>query len=189
MGLMGLRSGDEHIPDAYFRLPPRQLRLFLSRLYAADGWASIQRTARRPGNRPSLAVQVGYCSVSERLARDVQHLLLRLGISANLQRKKVTYKGESRTGWQVCIRHGKQVARFCREIGIFSKERQTQAVLGAMGERVALASTDTIPRAVWATILREKGALSWAEVSARCGRPRNHNLHVGAQDVGRERLA
>jgi replicative DNA helicase len=49
--------------------------------------------------------------------------------------------------------------------------------------------TDLLPREVWDLVLAEKGTLSWAEVSERCGRPRNHNWHVGKQGIGRDRLA
>jgi replicative DNA helicase len=189
MGLMGVGSAGKHIPAAYFQMPDRQIRLFLSRLYATDGWASIVRYWRRPtSRRASVKAEIGYCSISQELARGVQHLLLRLGLCAFLRRKKVTYKGEVRHAWHVVMSHTYQVERFCREIGIFSKERQVQAVLDAIGSRRGLASTDTVPRAVWRVVLEEKGPLRWAEVSARCGLPRNHNWHVGTEDVGRERL-
>jgi replicative DNA helicase len=189
MGLMGVGSAGKHIPPAYFRLPDRQLRLFLSRLYATDGWASIVSYRRRStSRRASVKAEIGYCSISEELARGVQHLLLRLGLCAFLRRKEVTYQGEVRNTWHVVMSHTYQVERFCREIGIFSKERQVQAVLDAIGARAGLAHTDTVPRAVWGTVLAEKGVLPWAEVSARCGLPRNHHWHVGIEDIGRERL-
>jgi replicative DNA helicase len=189
MGLMGLGSAAKHIPAAYFRMPDAQIRLFLSRLYATDGWASVQPYWRRNTSpRASVKAEIGYCSISERLARGVQHLLLRLGLCAFLRRKKAAYKGEVRYAWHVVMSHTYQVERFCREIGIFSKERQVQAVLDAIGPRRGLANTDTVPRAVWKAVLEEKGQLPWAEVSARCGLPRNHNWHVGKEDIGRERL-
>jgi replicative DNA helicase len=189
-GLMGLGSGAKHVPAAYFRLPPRQLRLFLSRLFATEGWVHVASYLRRSTSpRPSERGEVGYCSISEQLARDVQHLLLRLGILANLHRKKVPYKGETRWAWHVVIHATEQVDRFCREVGIFSKEDHVASVLGAIGARAGIANTDTVPSAVWAAITAAKGSRSWAEISAAVGRPRNHNWHVGAQDVGRNRLA
>ena len=189
MGLMGVGSAGKRIPAAYFRMPERQIRLFLSRLYATDGWASIQPYWRRStSRRASVKAEIGYCSISEELARGVQHLLLRLGLSAFLRRKKVTYQGEVRSAWHVVMSHTYQVERFCREVGIFSKERQVQVLLDAIGARAGIANADTVPRAAWKLVLEEKGALSWAEVSARCGLPRNHNWHVGKEDIGRERL-
>ncbi|MDP9208604.1 MAG: hypothetical protein M3O65_08935, partial [Actinomycetota bacterium] len=170
-------------------MPDRQIRLFLSRLYATDGWASIQPYWRRSTSmRASVKAEIGYCSISEELARGVQHLLLRLGLSAFLRRKQVTYQGEVRYAWHVVMSHTYRVERFCREVGIFSKERQVQVLLDAIGARAGVANADTVPRAAWKLVLEEKGALSWAEVSARCGLPRNHNWHVGKEDIGRERL-
>jgi replicative DNA helicase len=190
MGLMGLGSAEKHVPPAYFQLPERQIRLFLSRLYATDGSASLSHQLRRPTTRRlSALVEIGYCTISERLARDVQHLLLRLGMSAVVRRRTVSYLGQRRAAWVVALHGGYQVAKFARDIGIFSKEREVQRLLDAVADRAVSPNSDTVPRAVWKLIRQAKGALPWAEVSARCGRPRNHNWHVDKEDVGRDRLA
>jgi replicative DNA helicase len=190
MGLMGLGSADKHVPPAYFQLPERQIRLFLSRLFATDGWASISHQLRRPTSlRLSALVEIGYCTISERLARDVQHLMLRLGMSAVVRRRTVSYLGQRRAAWVVALHGGYQVAKFARDIGIFSKEAGVQQLLDTVADRAVSPNSDTVPRPVWKLIREAKGALPWAEVSARCGRPRNHNWHVDKQDLGRDRLA
>ena len=178
-GVMGKGSHDKFVPDAFFRLPEQQIALFLSRLYATDGWASVSK----PGNQP----QIGYCSVSERLARDVAHLLLRLSIVAKVVRRTVTYQGERRVAFQVLIHDIDQIRTFAARVGIFSKERQVEEVLAACGDRIGRPNLDLIPGDVWELVKREKGDRSWAEVSALTGRPRHHNWHVG-QQVGRHRL-
>ena len=71
-GLWGLRSGEKFVPDAIFGLGDEQIARFLSVLYACDGHVYC-------GERYS---QIGYTTISERLAHDVQHLLLRLGVVA-----------------------------------------------------------------------------------------------------------
>ena len=69
-GLWGLRSGEKFVPEAVFALGDEQIARFLSVLYACDGHVySSERDS-----------QIGYTTISERLAHDVQHLLLRLGI-------------------------------------------------------------------------------------------------------------
>ncbi|MGA5701858.1 replicative DNA helicase [Peterkaempfera bronchialis] len=178
-GLKGVGARDKFVPEVFFQLPARQIGHFLSRLYATDGWACVSK----PGNQP----QVGYCSVSERLARDVAHLLLRLGIVAKVVRRTVAYNGERRPAFQVLIHDIDQIRTFAARVGIHSKERQLAAVLGSFGERMAQPNLDLIPGEVWELIKAEKGELSWAEVSARTGRPRNHNWHVG-QQLSRHRL-
>ncbi|WP_441251256.1 replicative DNA helicase [Kitasatospora sp. McL0602] len=178
-GLMGAGSHTEFVPEVFFRLPEQQIALFLSRLYATDGWASVSK----PGNQP----QVGYCSVSERLARDVAHLLLRLGIVAKVVRRTVEYQGERRPAFQVLIHDIDQIRTFAARVGIFSRERQLAEVLVSVGERVGQPNLDLIPAEIWELVKAEKGELSWAEVSARTGRPRKHNWHVG-QQLSRHRL-
>jgi replicative DNA helicase len=178
-GVMGAGSHDKFVPEVFFRLPERQIALFLSRLYATDGWASVSK----PGNQP----QIGYCSVSERLANDVAHLLLRLGIVAKVVRRTVAYKGRRRPAYQVLIHDADQIRTFAARVGIFSKERQIEEVLEVCGGRVGQPNLDLIPGEVWELIKAEKGDRSWAEISARTGRPRNHNWHVGRQ-VSRHRL-
>jgi len=178
-GVMGAGSHDKFVPEVFFRLPERQIALFLSRLYATDGWASVSKPANQP--------QIGYCSVSERLAKDVAHLLLRLGIVAKVVRRTVAYNGERRTAYQVLIHDVDQIRTFAARVGIFSKERQIEEVVAACGERVGQPNLDLIPGEVWELVKTEKGSRSWAEISARTGRARNHNWHVG-QQVSRHRL-
>ncbi len=184
IGLMGLGSADKHVPARYHRLNTWQLRIFLARLYATDGWACVSTT-----KAGKTLVQIGYCSISERLARDVQHLLLRFGLTADLTRKKVAYKGEQRWAWHVMLHQARQIERFCEEIGIVGKTEQCDRVYAATTVRKTHSNTDLLPRETWELVLAEKGSLSWAEVSERCGRPRNHNWHVGKQGIGRDRLA
>jgi replicative DNA helicase len=182
VGTMG--SADKHVPAEYFRLSTRQLRIFLSRLYATDGWASASEM--KAGRT---LVQIGYCTISERLARDVQHLLLRFGLTADLQRKKLKDQGEHRWAWQVLLREAGQIERFCEEIGIIGKSAELDRVYQAARSPKTHSNTDLLPREVWNLVLAEKGDTSWAEISERCGRPGNHQWHVGKHGIGRDRLA
>jgi replicative DNA helicase len=120
-GLGGTRSQGKFVPGIFFRLPERQIALFLSRLYATDGWACVSK----PGNQP----QVGYPTASERLARDVAHLLLRLGIVAKTVRRTASYEDEQCPAFQVLIHGIDQIRTFAARVGIFSKERQLAMVL------------------------------------------------------------
>ena len=83
-GIWGKRSEDKFVPDAIFGLDERAIARFLGILYACDG--HIYATDRLR--------QVGYSTISERLARDVQHLLLRLGIVSCIRTlKRAVYEG------------------------------------------------------------------------------------------------
>ncbi len=98
------------VPAAIFTLPRTQLAVFLNRLFATDGWASIQTETK--------LAQIGYSTVSERLARQIQHLLLRFGIIAGLWRRAVSYEGARRDAWSLEITDPVSIRIFAQEIGI-----------------------------------------------------------------------
>ena len=116
-GLAGKNSREKRIPQAVFGLPRDQLATFLSRLYATDGWAYC----RKPRLRRLGTVEIGFCSVSEGLVRDVQEVLLKLGISARV------WPRPKSNAWCVNINDASQVVAFADEVGIFGKERAVEA--------------------------------------------------------------
>jgi hypothetical protein len=114
-GLHGLGSEHKFVPNVVFSLRPRQVAIFLSRLFATDGWASMSNKA-----------EIGYSSKSERLVRDVQRLLRRFGIRSKLTSKEInwTTHGADRSGhyWGLYISHSTDVIKFHANIGIYGKE-------------------------------------------------------------------
>jgi replicative DNA helicase len=91
------RADDDalRLPPAVLRLPREQLLRFLGRLLAAN------RAAR------GAAGEAFFVARSERLARDVQHALLRFGIVTALH-ERPTRPGRVRT-WAVVVEHGTEV--------------------------------------------------------------------------------
>jgi replicative DNA helicase len=124
--------------------------------------------------------QIGYTTISERLARDVQHLLLRLGIVATIRTlKRPVYDGTGKVAREVRITSQGSLRRFCELVTVIGKEEQQARVLERLDEAPRSTNTDTLPVEVWDEILLAKGGYSWADVSESTGRPRNHNWHVG----------
>lgn len=121
-GLFGKSALEKTIPESVYQLPKEQISLFLSRLFATDGWASAQIEPKRH-------LEIGYCSSSEELARGVQHLLLRFGIQSYFREKWVKYNGTRNKTYQIGVHGKKYIEIFAREIGIFSKEEDVQYVL------------------------------------------------------------
>lgn len=66
-------------------------------------------------------------------------------------------------------------------------EARPDGALHSAGEHPGQSDTDLVPGAVWELITAEKGALSWADVNQRLGRPRDRDWPVG-QRLGRSRL-
>ena len=111
--LWGKNNRQKTIPECIFQLPGAQLALFINRLFATDGWASVLKSGR---------VQLGYASVNRQLAQQLQHLLLRFGVVASLERRNFPYREETRTVWQLDINHAESIEAFIDRIGIFGKE-------------------------------------------------------------------
>ncbi len=179
-GLMGLRSAEKFVPAAIFGLSDEQLTRFLGVMYACDGHVYCS----------DRLAQIGYTTISERLARDVQHLLLRLGIVATIRTlKRPVYDGTGKVAREVRITSQESLRRFCELVSIPGKEEKQGEVLERLDAAPRSTNTDTLPREIWEDILHAKGERSWADVSEVTGRPRNHNWHVGQRDPSRGLVA
>jgi replicative DNA helicase len=178
LGLWGKGAKDKFIPTPIFTLPREQLAVFLNRLFATDGWATVTN-----GNG-----RFGFASVSERLVRQIQHLLLRFGVIARLRARQIKYRNTRRPAWQLDIIDPNSVRTFTTEIGIFGKEEAVGRVREANRGKGAKTNRDLIPVEVWADLERAKGEAPWAEVAERMGLPRQTNLHVGTRSLSRGRL-
>ncbi len=175
-GLMGLRSAEKFVPDAIFGLDDTQIARFLGVMYACDGHVYCS----------DRLAQIGYTTISKRLAHDVQHLLLRLGIVATIRTlKRPVYDGTGKVAREIRITSQAGMRRFCELIRVPGKEdRQTQ-VLERLDVAPRMTNTDTVPTEIWEDVLLGKGERSWADVSEVTGRPRNHNWHVGKRSPSR----
>ncbi|HEU4906699.1 MAG TPA: replicative DNA helicase, partial [Solirubrobacterales bacterium] len=175
-GLVGRRSAEKFVPDAIFSLDDEQIARFLGVMYACDGHVYCS----------DRLAQIGYTTISERLARDVQHLLLRLGVVATIRTlKRPVYEGTDKVAREVRITSQAGMRRFCELIQVPGKEEKQAQVLERLDAATQMTNTDTIPSEVWEDILLGKGERSWADVSEVTGRPRNHNWHVGKRSPSR----
>lgn len=179
LGLMGCGAYDKFVPSPIFSARQDEVRVFLNRLFATDGWVSTGATGQ---------IQVGYCSCSERLARQVQHLLLRFGVIAALRRRKVRYRGEERHAWQLVITERASILAFLDRIGVFGKDRAIRRAHAAMRRRRRNPNRDVLPAEIWSVIDRERGVTRWPELARRLGFGRGYNFHRGKRGVSRERL-
>lgn len=104
-GLIKTKSIHKTIPDAIFSLPDEHLALFLGRLWSCDG------TVEARG-------QVSYSTGSRKLADQVQHLLLRFGVTSRIRALTRKIKGgtEERDYYEVVL-HRERIERFKVHIG------------------------------------------------------------------------
>jgi replicative DNA helicase len=179
-GLMGLRSAEKFVPDAVFGLGEEQLARFLGVMYACDGHVYCS----------DRLAQVGYTTISERLAHDVQHLLLRLGIVATIRTlKRPVYDGTDKVAREIRITGQESLRRFCELIPVPGKEDAQKRVLARLEVAPRSTNVDTLPVEIWDDVLLAKGERKWAAVSESTGRPRSHNWHVGARCPSRGLVA
>jgi replicative DNA helicase len=177
-GVWGKRSEEKFVPDAIFGLSDDQIARFLAVLFACDGHVHAGRLR-----------QVGYSTISERLARDVQHLLLRLGVISTIRTlKRDVYEGTDKVAREVRITHQESLRRFVEQVAVCGKTTPRVRLLEGLNGARQKVVVDTLPVEVWPRVLAAKGAERWAAVSARTGRPRNHNWHVGARGLSRALL-
>ncbi len=158
MGLFGLRSHEKFIPPHIFSLSKKQLALFLHHLWATDGSVTTAKSG---------AVRVYYGTTSERLARDVQSLLLRIGIIARLRAVGNVY---GHPQWTVDVTGVQDQQRFLDEIGAHGE--RGLAVIEArrrLNAMTAAGRFDTIPSGVWkrvSQVMKERSiSLSYMQMA------------------------
>ncbi|WP_414514492.1 replicative DNA helicase [Nostoc sp. PCC 9305] len=179
LGLWGKDAHSKTIPNIVFKLERSQIALFLNRLFATDGWAALLTSGQS---------QLGYATVSEKLARQIQHLLLRFGIIASLKKRSVKYKNTRRPAWQLDITDALSIKTFIAEIGIFSKEEAIAKVADAISQKRYQTNRDLIPVEIWEQIAVAKGNETWSSLARRAGIQGPTNMHVGKRAFKRERL-
>jgi replicative DNA helicase len=179
LDLDGKTAHTKTIPDIVFQLERSLLALFLNRLFATDGWTSILKSQQ---------IQLGYGSVSEKLTRQIQHLLLRFGIIARLKKRSIKYKDTRRNAWQLDITDAYSIKSFIEEIGIFGKEEQLIAIQSVLATKNYQTNCDLIPIEVWQQLKIAKGDESWSSLGRRADIVGTSNLHVGKRAFTRQRL-
>ena len=158
LGLIGKKAREKSIPQQVFRLSPRQLALFLGRLWSGDGFVyGLDNAAPF------------YATSSEKLAAQVQHLLLRFGIVSRVAMKNFSYKGGIKKGFAVLITGEGSRQLFLDSIGpyLIGRDQQTTALKKYLKKKGAgKGCRDTIPWEVKCWIREAKGASgkTWVEI-------------------------
>ncbi|BBZ50374.1 intein-containing DNA gyrase subunit A [Mycobacterium heidelbergense] len=115
--LCGRRSADKSVPDWLWHSPAVVKRVFLQALFEGDGSCSAL---------PRNTIQISYSTRSERLAKDVQQMLLEFGIVTRRYRMAV---GEHK----VVITNRAQAELFATRVGFGgAKQEKLAKILGSM---------------------------------------------------------
>ncbi|HBB36133.1 MAG TPA: replicative DNA helicase [Cyanobacteria bacterium UBA8803] len=178
LGLGEKNSQVKFIPSIVFRLERSLLALFLNRLFARAGWVKVLKSGQ---------AQLGYATVSEKLARQVQHLLLRFGVVAALN-KQFVKDSDIQLGWQLDITDTQSIKTFISEIGILGQEEVLSSVQDTLAKNTYQFNGELIPAEIWQQILIAKGSESWLSLVQRAGIEEYSNIPATKRALLREQL-
>ena len=141
-GLMEKKSIEKVIPPRMFSLNDHQLGLFLGRLWSCDG--SVEKSG-----------MVSYSTGSKRMAFQIQHLLLRFGVTTRVRTKPV--KG---TDYYEIYVHRRTIERFKAHVKLIGpKAKRIEEVFFQGRDRVGFLKNDEIRDLVYAEMESSPGLL------------------------------
>lgn len=184
MGVFGLRSHEKHVPTCVFAQPATGIARFLRHLWATDGCIHLSENGRR-------YPQIYYASSSAELARNVQSLLLRLGINAALN--CAPQAGKGRHQYHVKVTGKAELDRFIVHVGALgrSKVHHQDRITAHLAMRQANTNRDVLPPQVWQLIAIP--AMQAAGVTTRRMQAGLGNAYCGStiykSNLSRERAA
>lgn len=118
-GLTGHKAKHKYLPDFIWELNDSLLALIMNRLFACDGWVYIPKTARESS-------RIAITLASEKLIRDIELVMLRLGIYGNVSYGQKTCNGKKFDAWTWQVFKGVEVLKFIDRVGIFGKENKLE---------------------------------------------------------------
>ncbi len=142
LGLKNKKATEKEIPDCVYTWSKETLSIFMGKLWQGDGCVSLSNQ------------QTYYATSSKKLSRDVQHLLLRLGILSTIHSKQFKYRGKLMPGYTLVISHRKNLKKFLITAGqyLIGKKRsdleKLVEVSGLVSTYAARETKDTIPAEV-----------------------------------------
>src|SRR5260370_7603269 len=140
LGAFGIRLYEKRVPKKVFSQSAVGVAVFLRHLWATDGCVRLTENHY---------VSIYYASSSERLAIDVQSLLLRIGINATLSRHSQGNKG--RDQYHVSVSGRNEILNFLGIVDVVGQEKRLHKsyILEYLAVREARTNRDIIPSAVW----------------------------------------
>lgn len=145
-GIMGKGAYAKRVPEAIFTAPLRDVADFVAGYLDSDAHVSS-----RGGG------MVEFYSVSEELLRDVQHLLVRLGVVSVLSRKLGKYDGADHHSWRLTVR-GRSICALAEHCHPRSQRGETLAALALLqADKDEGGSIDLLPKEVCTLIKHSEG--------------------------------
>ncbi|WP_370461840.1 intein-containing DNA gyrase subunit A [Micromonospora sp. ALFpr18c] len=144
--MVGARSAAKFVPEFVWQGPAAVKRAFIQALFEGDGSSSLL---------PRNTMQISYSTRSERLAREVQQLLLEFGV---ISRQTRYDNGEIK----VVVTNRRDARIFAAHVGFLGrKQAKLEAELAQVPASSTALSSDHVP--LVGDFIREHGAPRWTE--------------------------
>ncbi len=145
-------SYEKEINNEIFTLNERLTSIFLNRLFSCDG--SIY-------SKKECFWTITYSTSSEKMIKQVQHLLLKFGILSRFKMKKTNVHNT----YELHI-YGESVSKFIDKIGFFGyKEKRLKKARSETVNIKRNSNVDTIPKEIWDSYSPK----SWTEIGKKIG--------------------
>jgi len=147
-------ANNKALPQSVFTLPKSQMRLLLNRLFACHG--HLFSAGQEASN---ITVRLNYVSQSFTLIKQVQHLLLRMGIVAQLS----TTARNSNKHYALHLVSHEHVQTFLETIGISGKQQQIGQALALLKKSKA-GKQEYLPASVCDYVQALSKGYSWQHI-------------------------
>ncbi|MFA5433300.1 MAG: replicative DNA helicase [Candidatus Paceibacterota bacterium] len=152
-----VHSYDKVIPEKVFSCDKSKIALFLRNLWATDGNLSFKKTEGR-----MLSGSIYYATTSSKMAMQVQHLLLMLGIQSTTRK---SLKEGYRNVYNISIQDSQNQLRFLSFVGINDRRKDiVPQIMEALNKIIPNPNNDIIPKEVWRMVVgpkKEEALVSW----------------------------
>lgn len=156
LGIELVRSYNKKLPEAIFSCDKEKIALFLKHLWATDGNLSWKRIKGRIDS-----ASIYYASSSYVLAKQVQHLLLMLGIHSSLKEKK---QKNYRSIHNIYIQGAENQLNFLKLVGINDRRsKEIPILINSISKIIPNPNNDIIPKEAWRLYV-EPEKTTWREL-------------------------
>lgn len=171
IGIWGKGALEKEIPAEIFTLRNQQIGLLISRMWEGDG--HINTTDR----------SFYYATSSQRMAQQLQHLMLRLGILTRLRTVEFSYK-DGRIGYQLFVTGNQNIALFEKHIAchFVSEVRRTKVASLVLDTLASSGTKDVIPVGIKSLVhdAKTRAGVTWTQLNQDCGVAQREFYPTGA---------
>jgi len=154
LGLLGKKATEKQLPDCAYKLDQQELSELVAALWQGDGCIHSAKDW-----------QIYYATSSTILSRQVQHLLLRLGVHSTIHEKQFRYRGNLRRGFTINVSGVENIVRFAATVGVRLLEDKRKILLeivdrlsvvyAGTGGIIARGTKDVVPAEMYDILQKE----------------------------------